>query len=128
MPVNNSTMFVVTNKWKGKSSTEDSEEPETPPQLSPPNPNDTPLPSATAPPNFVIIPNPNSGTFQSETNFPLSEISNLKISNLIGTTVYETQNVTEPAMQLPNSTSGMFFVVMMLKDGTVLTQKMMVQY
>jgi hypothetical protein len=76
---------------------------------------------------FKLIPNPNNGTFQLETNFPLSEISNLKISNLIGTIIYETQHVTEQPIQLPNSASGMFFVVIILKDGAVLTQKMVVQ-
>jgi hypothetical protein len=74
-----------------------------------------------------LYPNPNNGTFQLETNFPLSEISNLKISNLIGTTIYEMQHVTEHTIQLPNSASGMFFVVIILKDGSVLTQKMVVQ-
>ena len=74
-----------------------------------------------------LYPNPNSGTFQLETNFPLSEITNLKITNPLGITVYKTQNVTEHTIQLQNSASGMFFVVINLKDGTVLTQKMMVQ-
>ena len=117
--------FVV--KYLSKSSTEDPEETENPPQFSPLNLSDTPFPSVTAPPNFSIIPNPNNGTFQIETNFPLSEISNLKISNLIGTTIYETQHVTEQPIQLPNSALGMFFVVIILKDGAVLTQKMVVQ-
>ena len=76
---------------------------------------------------FNLYPNPNNGTFQIETNFPLSEISNLKISNLIGTTIYEAQHVTDHTIQLPNSASGMFFVVIILKDGSVLTQKMVVQ-
>ena len=83
--------------------------------------------TATSAPQFSILPNPNSGTFQLETNFPLSEIGTLKITNPLGITVYKTQNVMEYTIRLPNSASGMFFVVMMLKDGTVLTQKMMVQ-
>ena len=87
----------------------------------------TPLSQLQIPHKINILPNPNSGTFQIETNFPLSEISNLKISNLIGTTIYETQHVTEQPIQLPNSTSGLFFVVIILKDGSVLTQKMVVQ-
>ena len=110
-----------------KSSTEGSEEPEPPPHFSPPNPDNTQLPSATVLPNFVIIPNPNSGTFQLETNFLLSDIANLKITNLLGATVYKTQNVTDHTIQLQNSASGMFFVVMLLKDGNLLTQKMMIQ-
>ena len=77
--------------------------------------------------HFTLIPNPNRGTFQIETNFPLSEISHLKITNTLGLTVYESKNLSSNEIQLPNSVSGLYFVVMVLKDGTVLTQKMMVQ-
>ena len=76
---------------------------------------------------FNLLPNPNSGTFQIETNFPLSDLSHLKITNTLGVTVYETKNLASNEIQLPNSVSGLYFVVMVLKDGTVLTQKMMVQ-
>ena len=76
---------------------------------------------------FYLLPNPNRGTFQVETNFPLSEISHLKITNTLGLTVYETKSIASNEIQLPNSVSGLYFVVMVLKDGTVLTQKMMVQ-
>ena len=114
--------FVVKGYSK---STEASYTPETPPLFSPPPSNDTP--SATATPNFTIIPNPNPGTFQIETNFPLSAIGNLKITNLMGATVYETQNVVSNTVQLPRPTAGTFFVVMILKDGAVLTQKMVVR-
>ena len=44
--------------------------------------------------NFTLHPNPNNGTFQLETNFSLSEIAHLKITNLLGTVMYETQNLT----------------------------------
>jgi hypothetical protein len=111
-----------------KSLTEDSEDPETSPQLSPPNPDNTPLPSVTAPPNFTIIPNPNPGDFQLETNFPLSDIANLKITNPLGITIYEAQNVTEHTIQLQNSSFGLYFVMVILKDGSILTQKMVVQW
>ena len=74
-----------------------------------------------------LYPNPNLGTFQLETNFPLSEIGNLKIMNLLGVPVYETQKVSSHTIQLHNAPAGQYFVVMILKDGTVLTQKMMVQ-
>jgi len=81
----------------------------------------------TSKPYFTLFPNPNPGTFQIETNFPLSEISQLKITNTLGLTVCETINLTSNEIQLPNSVSGLYFVVMVLKDGSVLTQKMMVQ-
>ena len=74
-----------------------------------------------------LFPNPNTGSFQMETNFPLSDIGNLKITNIMGVPVYETQNVTSNTIQLQNAASGQYFVVMILKDGSVLTQKMMVQ-
>ena len=76
---------------------------------------------------FNLHPNPNRGTFQIETNFPISEISQLKFTNPLGITVYETRNLASNEIQLPNSVPGLYFVVMVLKDGTVLTQKMMVQ-
>jgi len=76
---------------------------------------------------FKLYPNPNNGKFQLDANFPLTDIGNLKILNLLGVTVYETQNLTSNIIQLPTSATGTFFVVMILKDGTVLTQKMVVQ-
>jgi len=78
-------------------------------------------------PNFKLYPNPNNGSFNIETNFPLSVIANFKIINLIGVTVYEAQNVASNTIQLPRPTAGTFFVVMILKDGAVLTQKMIVK-
>ncbi|MDR2970958.1 MAG: T9SS type A sorting domain-containing protein [Bacteroidales bacterium] len=78
-------------------------------------------------PSFSIIPNPNPGTFKLETNFLLSDIANLKIVNLFGVSVYETKNQTSNTVQLQNAAPGQYFVVMILKDGTVLTQKMVVQ-
>ena len=76
---------------------------------------------------FKLYPNPNPGTFQIETNFPLTDIGNLKITNLMGATVYETQNVVSNTIQLQKPTAGTFFVVMILKDGSVLTRKMVVR-
>jgi len=64
---------------------------------------------------------------QLETNFPLADIAHLKIINLLGVPVYETQNLASNEIQLANSGAGPYFVVMILKDGTVLTQKMMLQ-
>ena len=74
-----------------------------------------------------IYPNPNSGAFQIETNFPLTDIANIKVINPLGATVYETQNLFSNTIQLPAFASGQHFVIVMLKDGTVLTQKMMLQ-
>jgi hypothetical protein len=74
-----------------------------------------------------LLPNPNNGTFQIETNFLLTEVANLKITNTFGIPVYETQNLVSNTFQLPNSASGLYFVIMIMKDGTVLTQKMMLR-
>ena len=110
-----------------KSLTENSEDPETPPQFSLPDPNNTSLETATAPPQFTITPNPNPGTFQLQTNFPFSDIAHLKIINSIGATLYETQTLSSHTIQLPTSATGQHFVVIMLKDGAMLTQKMVIQ-
>jgi len=77
---------------------------------------------------ITLYPNPNPGTFQLETNFPLSDIGNLKIINLLGVTIYETQHITTNTIQLQPSAPGTVFVVMILKDGSVITQKMIVHF
>jgi len=87
-----------------------------------------PSPQLHIQPPINIIPNPNSGAFQIESNFPLSNIVNLKITNMLGTTVYETQNLTSNSIRFQTSTAGVYFVVITLKDGRLLTQKMMVQW
>jgi hypothetical protein len=45
----------------------------------------------------------------------------------LGVTVNESKNPASNTIQLPASASGQHFVVVNLKDGTVLTQKMMIQ-
>jgi hypothetical protein len=112
-----------------KSLNEESEEGETEtqsPYLSP-NIENTVSQNENASPVFSIIPNPNSGSFQLETNFPLTDIGKIKVINLLGNTIYEIQQVTSPTIQLPAVANGQLFVAMILKDGTVLTQKMVVQ-
>ena len=78
-------------------------------------------------PNIKLHPNPNNGTFNIDANFPLSDIANFKVINLLGIPIYETQNITSNTVQLQNSVSGQFFVIMILKDGSVLTQRMVIQ-
>ena len=79
------------------------------------------------PPKFNLFPNPNPGIFQLETNFPLSDIALIKITNLLGVPVYETQSLVSKEIALQNSGAGLYFVVVVLKNGKILTQKMMVQ-
>jgi len=118
--------FVVVDN-SGKSSTDDPDDPENPtPAFSPPANNTTHQEDNTVP-NFSVTPNPNAGTFQLETNFPLSDIDHLKITNTVGAVVYESQHLVSNEIQLQNTAPGLYFVVMVLKEGTVLTQKVMVQ-
>jgi len=112
---------------ESKSLTEDPDDPETPAPFFSPPANSIALPEENSVPSFVIIPNPNPGAFQIEANFPLSDIDNLKVVNPSGVPVYETQNLVSNEIQLLNAGSGLYFVVVILKDGTVLTQKMMLQ-
>ena len=56
-----------------------------------------------------------------------TEIAQLKITNLPGAPVYETKTLSSPEIQWQHATDGLYFVVIILKDGTLLTQKMMVQ-
>jgi len=116
------------DKCYSKSSPDDPDDPEENPetQLSPPI-NSITLPNEPPAPTLSIIPNPNGGTFQLETNFPLSAIESLKITNMLGVQVYESQNITSPTIQLTGLASGQYFVVVLLKDGTLLTQKLMLQ-
>jgi len=48
-------------------------------------------------------------------------------STPLGATLYETQTLSSHTIQLPTSATGLHFVVIMLKTGAVLTQKMMIQ-
>jgi hypothetical protein len=73
------------------------------------------------------IPQLQQRLFNLNTNFPLTEIANFKVINLLGVPIYETQNVSSNTVQLQNAVSGQVFVVMILKDGSVLSQKMFIQ-
>ena len=76
---------------------------------------------------FNLYPNPNNGTFQLETNFHLSEISNLKITDLLGVPIYENQSLTSNTIQLHAAATGTFFLIMVLKNGMMVTRKMVIQ-
>jgi hypothetical protein len=118
--------FVVMD-YPDKSSTEEAEEAEDLDTSQSSSSDNLKIQNKISPPSLSIIPNPNPGAFQLETNFPLSEIASLKVTNFLGASVYKTQNITEHTLQLQNAASGIYFVVIVLKDGSVLTQKMVVQ-
>jgi hypothetical protein len=46
----------------------------------------------------------------------------------LGVAVYETKSMTSNEIQLPTSATGQYFVVIMLKDGSGISKKMMVQH
>jgi len=124
---NNGRFVVMDKKGKSNSSPDEPEDPEilNTPQFS--SSDNLKIQNEMSTPAFSIIPNPNTGTFQLETNFPLSEIAHLKITDMLGGSVYETKKLTTNTIQLQNTTNGLFFVVIILKDGNLLTQKMMVK-
>ena len=74
-----------------------------------------------------LYPNPNNGIFKIVANFPLTDIANFKVINLLGISVYETSNLVSNTVQLQTFAIGQFFVIAILKDGTLLTQKMIIQ-
>ena len=119
--------FGINNpKNKSLNSEQETEETETSDPFLSPSVNSTPQIEKQTD-NFFIIPNPNSGTFQIEPNFPLSDIAHLKVVDVMGTTVYETQNVTANTIQLQTPAQGQFFVVVFLKEGGMITKKMLIQ-
>jgi len=121
------TYHFYVNYKSSKSPDGDPGDPENPETIFSSTIDDIAPQNETAAPNFTIVPNPNPGTFLIETNFPLSEIANLKITNMFGVPVYETQKLSSNTIQLPTTVSGQHFVVLILKNGKVLTQKMMLQ-
>ena len=123
--ISHTVRFVVVDGYRLLN--EELEETETSTPFLPPTSDDIMPSNESTPPIFSILPNPNPGTFQLEANFPLTHIAHLKITNLLGATVYESQKVTSNTIQLPNAAMGTHFVVVMLKDGNVLMQKMVVQ-
>ena len=78
-------------------------------------------------PEIKLFPNPNSGSFQLETNFSLSNITHFKITNLLGISIFETQHLDSKDIKLQDVSMGFYFIVATLKDGNVLTQKLMIQ-
>jgi hypothetical protein len=76
---------------------------------------------------ITLYPNPNNGTFQIGANFPLTDIANFRIMNLLGVPIYETQNLASNTIQVGTPATGHFFVIIILKDGSVLTTKMIIQ-
>ena len=117
--------MVILSQSPAEEPEEDDEENLSPPPfLSSENPN---IHDEMGTPVFSIIPNPNAGSFKIETNFPLSDITHLKITNPLGAMVYETQNLSSNTIQLPALASGHYVVVVVLKDGRVFTEKMVIQ-
>jgi len=45
---------------------------------------------------------------------------------MLGVSIFETENLATNTIQLQNAANGLYFVVVMLKDGNLLTQKMIV--
>jgi len=75
---------------------------------------------------FTLSPNPNSGTFKINTNFPLTEVAHLKNTNALGVSVFETNNLISNEIQMHTSAKGVHLVLLALIDKTVLTQKIII--
>jgi hypothetical protein len=59
---------------------------------------------------LAIYPNPNTGTFTLHTNFDPQEIISVQIFSIVGQSIYRQEGLPNSVIQLPQTTSGMFFV------------------
>jgi len=57
-----------------------------------------------------IIPNPNEGTFTLHTNFNPQEVISVQVFSMLGQSVYKQEGLPNNVIQLPQPTSGVFYV------------------
>ena len=68
--------------------------------------------------DIQIFPNPNNGSFTINTNFDPQEITSIRVLNTVGQMVYQQAGLPSNTIQLPFTTTGMFWV-----EITTSTQK-----
>ena len=62
-----------------------------------------------------IHPNPNDGTFTINTNIDPEEIISVQVFSMIGQSIYKQSGLPSSTIQMPSSTSGMFYVEILTK-------------
>ena len=63
----------------------------------------------------VIYPNPNKGTFTLVTNINPQEVISVQVFSMLGQSVYKQEGLPNSTVQLPSSTSGVFYVEILTK-------------
>jgi len=64
---------------------------------------------------LTIHPNPNTGTFTINTNIDPQEIISVQVFSMIGQSIYKQSGLPNSTIQMPSSTSGMFYVEILTK-------------
>ena len=63
----------------------------------------------------AVYPNPNDGTFTITTNIDPQEIISVQVFSMIGQSIYKQSGLPNSTIQMPSSTSGMFYVEILTK-------------
>ena len=60
--------------------------------------------------DMQIHPNPNEGTFTIHTNIAPQEVISVQVFSMLGQNVYKQEGLPSTVIQLPQPTSGVFYV------------------
>jgi len=63
----------------------------------------------------VIYPNPNKGTFTINTDIDPQEVISVQVFSMLGQSIYKQSGLPNSTIQLPSSTSGVFYVEILTK-------------
>lgn len=85
-----------------------------------------PLESSNIDNKVYIIPNPNNGSFYVSSSNNEEEITNIRITDVMGRTIYSNNHFNGGEIVLPNAEHGLYYVTVTLKNKTI-TGKIIVQ-